>query len=751
MKSKRLLCTLVSAILIFGTAVPAFGETGKWERNSTVAAADAQNMKITKEAAKAAAIKILAESFDTKLDDASLKSNIYLRNNYYESNHGFIWEMSWYKEGEGYNFDAGVDIDAETGKVLNANVHTYNDNQQNIATITKDQAKTAAEEFLKKVSPTEFSETKLMTELNGDYGNDITNYDFNYVRLANNLAMKDNFLRVTVNGATGKVTGYNYKWYDNISIPSAEGIISSDKASDILQKNLKLKLSYRPYRDKYASNDGDDVNKLIYITQDMDNIIIDAKTGDTVNTNPNTKTITMDLTEQEKQDFYKNYKEMQKLSGEIDKSKAQQIMDNIIKSCYGDGYSVQTINYQENSEEVKMDSSKSWSAEFSKNAGAGASEERGRISIDALTGGLISLNKYFYGEKMDNSSTISSADYEKSYHTALSAIAKYYPDKVKEINTSQVIRVNSKNGDRGCYFNFARTINGIDYTDSNVNVIIDPKTGTIRQMERFFKDSLNVPEPKNIISEEDAKKIYLKSDKIEPCYIVINNNNQNMAPDYEVKLVYSIQNKYGYSGIDAFTGKLLNSEGEEIDDNIETFMNTIKGNQFEKELSILAYSGIINTKTFDLNKQATNMELIKILVNAKGYRPYLLNRAADLKFSGASKGEANYKYLQMAVAYGIVENKEGSFDPNALVTREQVLKSIVKLIGYDKVAKCKDIFSLKFYDANDVAPENVGYIAIAQGFGIIKSNTDKLYPKSNVTMTELAVDVYRALGVLRSN
>lgn len=751
---------VMTTVLVLGTAIPAFAEDTSAKSGVMITTtADVSNAKITKDAAKAEAYKILADYFDTKVDDTSFQGNMQLRNNYDLAGSGMVWDMSWYKNSDGSNFSANISIDANTGVLLNANVYQNNDGQQNIATITEDQAREIGENFLKKINPKEFAETKLAADTSNKYGyngNDMSNYNFNYTRRINDLTLRDNGLNVTINGATGKVSGYSYRWSDNLDIPSAEGIISADKAEEIFRKNVGLKLNYRPYRDRYASDDETEVNKLIYVLQSQNGMIIDAKTGEMTQTDPNSKIVTMDLTDSEKQDFYKNYKEIKPLQSEIDSNTAKQVMSGIIHDMYGDGYTIDEVNYQENTT-VKSGvlGSKTWSGQFTKAGATDDSTERGSISIDALTEELVSINKYSYADKIDNNNFVPAIDYEKAYHNAIDAIAKYFPDKVKDIDTSATGYISLKDSKevpvRYYGLNFIRTINGVDYPNNNININFDMKTGEINGLSRVWDDNVTVPDPKNIITADDADNILFENNKPEAYYIVINKSSDYSKPDYEVKLVYGLADQYMYDiSIDAFTGKFLNSYGEEVDDNIDAFIQNIKGSEFEKELSILAYGGIIDTKNFDMKKQATNMDLIKMLVNAKGYQPYLLNSAADLKFSGAVKGEPNYKYLQMAVIYGIIDNEEGSFDPNGLVTREQVLKSIVKLMGYDKVAKCSGIFSLSFDDAKDITPENIGYVAIAQGFGIISSGTGKLEPKSNINMTELAVDVYRSLGILRS-
>jgi hypothetical protein len=139
-----------------------------------------------------------------------------------------------------------------------------------------------------------------------------------------------------------------------------------------------------------------------------------------------------------------------------------------------------------------------------------------------------------------------------------------------------------------------------------------------------------------------------------------------------------------------------------------------------------------------------------MLVDAKGYRPYLLKEAASLKYSNVAADNANYSYLQKGVFYGILENKEGEFDFNQNVTREAMANTLVKMLGYDNLAKDTDIFVLPVSDSNRVKRDQIGYIAIAKALKILEVENDKIRSRSDTTMVELAMAIYRILGSLRS-
>lgn len=758
MNSKRLLTLVVASAMIFGAAVPVYADTANGIKGQVITASDVQqNMKVSKEDAKNIALKLLSDSFSTKLDEKKFSSRIELRTSNDITGKGYVWDLNWYYYNEGSNKSIDISIDADTGKLLSVNIYEYISGSQNLASITKEQAKKIAGDFAKKMNPGEFSNTKLVdTSAQSNYyertGSD---YNFYYERLINGIPFRDNGLSVTVNGITGKVTGYSIRWSDKVSAPASDGVIAISKANDIYRNNYDFKLNYRQYYDNFSGNNSQ-IYKLVYVPDGTGVPTIDAKTGSVLNENSGSQISFIDLTEKEKADFLSKYKEVTKLDKEIDKNKAQEDMLKIVHDLYGDGYRLEGLSYQESSDKNIMLANNTWSAQFIKGQENDANTQRGSISIDATTEGLVDIENYSYMDKTDDNNFTPCMDYEAAYKKAIDYTALYFSDKVKEINTRNIKYVNSKDGkeiqSRYQYFTFLRTVNGIDYDTNNINVQIDMKTGGVNRIGCYWSNDVNVPEPKNIISAKDAEDIFFENNKPALYYIAYNKSSDYNNPDYEIKLVYSIYgiNNYMDDSIDAFTGKRLTPDGKEIDDNIDEFMKNIKGSPYEKELTILAYGGILETKGFNPKKQITKMDLIKMLVNAKGYKPYLLDSAADLKFSGSVKGDANYKYLQMAVAYGLMENKEGTFNPDEKETREDIIKSIVKFMGYDKIAKCTGIYTVNYKDAKEILSGNIGYIAIAKGLGIIDAKVVNFGPKQVGTMEETAAYLYRALTDLKN-
>lgn len=725
-------------------------------QKTSVSTEEAQkDVKISKDKAKEISRNILKDYFNAVIDEKNYNNSISLDAHYDADGKGYNWDMSWRMQNNDKSYD--VSIDADTGKVINANIEN-NGSDNTAVTITESEAKVIAENFLKKVNPEDFKQTKLKEDNDWTrYGKgQLSNYTFTYIRYANSIPFQDNCLFVEVNGAEGKVSSYRCTWNQNIKFPEASNYTSSDKALSLFKGNMAMQLHYVLYDDsyyasKYTNDNSSKQIKLVYMPVYSNGNTLNAITGKFDNNSTNI-TENKNLTDKEREEFYKKYKAASSTDKEIDKSTAQNIMTKIIKEFYGDGYTISEINYYEsNMKDNDVNNKKQWHGNFKKGNKNDKNVQNGYISIDASNGALISINKYNnYGR--GNEDIKPAITWQQAYYKAINAVAEYFPDKVKSIETLQTRtinadEINSKSNNRYLGFDFQRKENGAIYDSNNISVNFDVSDGSIRGLTSYWSNDMKFTDTKGIITDKTAKEDYFKNNSPELSYTQYNKSNDYQNPQYEIRLSYVQNDNYLNSCIDALSGKRMTYDGEEIDENIESFLQKIKGNKYEKELFILAKQGIIGTNNFNESKEVTKIDLIKMLVNMKGYKPYMVSDAADLKLSGVAKGSADYKYLQMAVACGIIEDKEEVFDPSSKVTREEMVKSIIKLLGYEKLASNSDIFAVSFKDSSKIDSGYKGAAAIAKGLGIVDG--DNLRPKDNATMIELAVTAYKALGNFR--
>lgn len=721
--------------------------------------------KITKDEAIKISKEILKTYFNTEIDEKKFNCNINLREDYYNrGKDNFIWDISWNMNSTKQYFSSWASISANDGKVISININKGNAGEApGISKITEEEAKKVAEDFIKKINPKEFKEVQLNENSAASSPYDLYNYNFNFTRKANGITFDGNYITVQVNGATSEVTGYNFNWDNSTQLPSKDAAIDVNKANKLLKDNIKMNLNYRIPIDKYGQYDKILTPKLVYVPTFKDVQMVDAKDGKLINPNAagNGKVTYRDLTEKEKQEFYSKAKEVKNLDKELDRDAAEKIIKQTLKDVYGKDLEISNISYRDyqNNYEYYQSNNKAWSANFKGMGGNNYNPDDGFIEINAENGAVLSIRRYYYQEKVVTKPAVSSED---AYKKAIELIGKYYPDKIKQIKTEQsfydqTYYINGKESAIPRYYlNFPRSVSGITFMENNITVSIDSETGELFDLSCNWSNDIKFPTVTRIVSEDEAKELYSNTYSTELQYSKINVSKDTAKPVFETKLVYKPVSKlngnlYGeYINIDAVTGRPVDYSGNEIDNNINTFKEKVKGDKYEKELMLLAKSSIIDTKTFDSSKTATRLDLIKMLVNAKGYRPYILRDVEDLKFkSGYGKGEENYNYLQMAVSYNILENTEGDIDFKAELTREEVAKYLVKALGYEDLAKVNKIFVLQNKDSNEVDQNLKGYVSIVEGLNLMELKDGNFKPKEKTTMLDLAISVYNSLGKLQ--
>ncbi len=722
---------------------------------------EGKNVKVAKEEAKQISLELLRKHFGFEIDEKKYQETVQLTPSY-EVDKGYTWQFNWTISNSVMYTHISTDIDASTGKLVRFNRSQSYRNQEQVivADITKDQARKQAEEFLKKINPEEFKQVKLE-----DYGNETMyssmvrpNYNFNFTREINGLSYPYNYIRLGINGADGSIANYNINWQYDIKLPAVEGLLEKGKALGIFKDKFSMDLSYMPIRSRLTRYIASTEVKLVYMPSLASGIVIDAQTGDSLGYNGQ-KLDTLkkrDITQEQKNKIIEGKSNPSGEAVELTSEKAEAYINSLVKEFFGPDYKAGNLSYSENEMVLNEGNRKTWTVEVMEDKPE-AYQGIGNISIDSTSGEILNIGRYvfedWYGKEYERKLT-----WEQAYDKAVEVLEQYYSHRLGDIRTEQIYQeylypINGKlMPDRMVHFNFPRLVNGIQYANDSINISIDTKTGEVNNVNHNWSTTINFPKAVGIINKEKAEELFFKEFDIKLTYSRYNEKvNQN---DYLPKhrIVYTLEHKQKQNGsrnIDAFSGKLLNYEGYELDAVQSDFYETIKGNPAEKELSILAFQNIIDTGSFKPDREITYMEILRMLVNAKGYRPYATRDQLELQFKNVDKKSENYPYLLEAVRYGIIENKPVEIKLDAKVTREQMAEWIVKLLKYEKLAKVKDIFVLNFKDSDMISGELKGHVAIVKGLGIIDGSPEMFRPKENLKMQEAALIVYRALDSMR--
>ncbi|OPJ65062.1 S-layer homology domain-containing protein [Clostridium oryzae] len=703
----------------------------------------AQKATISEEKALQIVVAAVKDYFNYTVDTDEFSVSFDFSKSGYDG--GYAWNLQLTKKEKGSRLNISANIDANTGEVFGIRKYEFKDDGNNsTGTYSKEKAQQKAQDFLNKFFADKAKDCQLLNNTLDIYNSD--NYYYDFRRVENGVLCNDNYINIEVDDHTGDIVGFDISWDKNFKLPDTSKVISSDAALAAFKKNMNAELRYMAYNDKYNYNGDSNVQdtKLVYDIADVNGYSVDAKTGKFINVNngTNTITVTKDLTKAEREAWIKKASTPVYHEKEISDEAAKKVIKKYINTLYGKGYTISNLSYSKGEDNSYFGTDSGiWRAEFYKKSGKSKDYNYFSISIDAKTETILNLSHY----NNEDSKVKAKVSLDKAYKEAINLLAKYYPEKMKLIDTKQVYTT-IKGDDTGNYysFSFTRLINGIPYADNSIEVSIDKKDGSVSGFSQNWTKNLRHLPPENIKTKNDAIGIaFTKYTPVLTC--------SNVKGKYTLN--YTLIDKQSgnyYHYIDANTGKFLDNNGYELPEISQDFLNKVKNSEYADALTDLAYMGIIDTSTFDMTKSITKIDFFKMLVNAKGYDTYALSNAAPtLKYKDVESGSASYKYLQLAVYYGFLDNSDGNFNESAPISREDMAVVFMKVLGYTDISNNNNIFKLNASDAASVDSSKLGAVTMADAFGILKESNNTIRPKDNATMVEAAVGIYSILNKIQ--
>lgn len=195
---------------------------------------------------------------DKKVKEASLNKN-YINDRY-------EWNVS---------FDnAYGEVDANSGEVIS--LHCYDYDNIKGKNISKVDAKIIAENFLKKIIPSKFEQTKYKETENRIFKIAVIEEgnvsSFNFVRQVNGIEFTSNSLYVQVDKTNGKIIGYNNNWYSNVTFPDISQAMTKEVAFNKF-KELKT------FGMQYVMLDKSKVGLVYNFKNSDENYIVDTISG----------------------------------------------------------------------------------------------------------------------------------------------------------------------------------------------------------------------------------------------------------------------------------------------------------------------------------------------------------------------------------------------------------------------------------------------------------------------------------------
>jgi len=597
--------------------------------------------------------------------------------------------------------DDFINVCATMDGIITDYYNSAYETRRGISKISAEKAVEIADGFMQKINPQIASEYVFPEEdVRKDYGISII-----AERFVGKARVSGDQASITLDGKTGEVVSL-YVLYTDYDFESQEGVISLDDAKTKFSERTQLSICYM---------DGKD-GKIIPVYLDYGKIYeegfgLDAFTGEGVYYMPEsdnrggTGGATNDkfmgaITEDSAADIYlteTELKDISKYENYITKEDAEKKLKSI-KAFGIENFILQSASYSEKytyKDDERVSDGMNLSLRFT------SDKLYARAVLDAESGEILS----FYRNQAEGENKIDSQKAEK--------IADDFMAEYCNKPYMKATMIERHGLSRNIYFEEVETV---PYINNETSVNVDLNSGYISDYNNGFDkyDKTKVVDWSQTIANNMAHKNYINGCEYELVYIDIYGTTAMPLYKIEVKdenekvykLFYRIKEKPYV--VDALTGELLRAAGEPYEKTYKSFKD-IEGHWCETAVNALVDNGF--------------MQLV-----SPNFNP---NDAITVK-------EAN-EMLSMASLYRKNIDKKSTENLN----RTEAVKAIICGAGYEKVGKLSEIYKPVFADYLNIPEEDMGFVALAKGLGIINGDQNGNFnPHLITTKAAFAVMIY---------
>lgn len=694
---------------------------------------------------------------------------------------GAVWSINFSKQvKDKYYGNYYIGISADTGELTQMSAYTNNTESPPVYPPEKDlkAAKLVAEAFINSLYPGKLGETRYNTIAEENFKTPLmgdVRYNYRFDRVVNGVVYPANGFSVDVNGS-GQVVGFNYQWDKSTEFPDATSVISQEKAESIWKEKSQLSVSYfRPYNKNINTT-------APFIAYRLTPVQLNALTGEVDAGNA----------------------PAQESSGPIasaplgsapakDKALTQSKAIDTVTARFPlpAGAKLENASYQEYNDNYLNGLTRTWNISWTlpeeeSSSKAEAAEKIAypfsprsiHAAVDASTGEIRSYSRNEY--RPYQAATVKPEDYKVAIDTAKTTAVElvkgllphmvhqlelHYSDPTKQAAPSYW------NSNPSYNFSFDRAIDGIS-TGETVQVTVDATNGAVVNYYNNLT-GYSYPATKPALTDPaQAKEILLNQYKLQLQYVMdwgAGSDYGNLpiekyrlmvaagelppaaAGSQKVRLAYVpvVQNTElsGYF-LDAATGEWRDNRNGETARSDREDATDIAGHWAERALALMVEYNAIDVKDGKANpdQAATRGELIKMLVLAAsgGSLPMAYDSSRAASFSDVKASSAYFAYVENAVDMNLIDrDPAGEFNPDQIMTRDDMAQLIVRALGYNKLAQQSSMFRLDVTDADAI--QHKGHAAIAVGLGIMSADGDQFRPADEVTRAQAATAFFRFL------
>jgi len=646
-----------------------------------------------------------------------------------------IWYLDWASKDK-MEGSINVRIDGD-GTILGYYCYKpYDyDSTRKFPKIGRHEAMDTAEAFIERMAPGLVSNLRLVDD--SEILEMERTHRFNYIRLENGIPYHGNSVNVEVNSETGEVQSYNYNWSEGLSFPKPEDVIPAEDAMEAYKEQMGLKLIYE------YNYDGEESRLYaVYMPVYDTNYGIDAFTGDRIKVNlyyhgsylgMGTERAAMEKAEADMAQLTpEERKAVDEISALLTRERAESIARGVKELEISRDYKV-TGAYLQKDWDVSQ--GYTWELNFTDESADKKPSSNIWVRINAKNGDIKGYSRYIPMEG-EREGKYTQAQARLAVEKFMNAVHR---EKSKDMEFDPVYEGHyyplGRDENAASYnFRYIRKVNGVQFPDNSMYISFDAVNGKVSSFSMNWYD-LEFPPLNDVLDMEDVYDTMFGEVGLE---LVYSNSYPEeyrdiyqAEPKPEIKLVYGM--KQGKPLIfDAWSGEILDYSGKPYREKRAAAYTDITGHYAESQITALAEYGIALPGTeFKPDDNIIQKDFLGLLVRTMGY---------SRSFEDDRELEEMYNLL---IREKVVKKEEKDLD--AAVAREEAIKYIIRAQKYQDVADIKGIFVTGFSDQSSIAPELVGYVAIAKGLNIVGGSSGYFYPKNSLKRAEAAVMLYNCL------
>ncbi len=519
---------------------------------------------------------------------------------------------------------------------------------------------------------------------------------------------------IYADGETGEIVSFwrsDIQEYQGASIPANTPAVAAAEGRDTLYSSDRLQL-------EYSWEEGQQQATLRYVPYSQDILVVDAQTGQLLNLNQ--------LREQYGTTNESAHQDAGSGSGGSRKDNLTeaelaglQKLENLLtvdqieaklrtmEELGLEGYTRQESSYRYDKEEDLYTCQLSFDN--------GKQEEEASylsVQVDAKTGGLLSFYRISFQPEEE------AMDAQQAQAKAKQFVETYFPQQAGQVQLYEGASLYDRNS-----VQLVRQQEGVPFPQNRFTLAFDAQ-GRLTDFSYIWQDDLAFADTQDVVTPEAALDAWQQARPVELGYAAVPTEDSQMD---QLMLVYQFSNDGTRAyGVDAKTGEVLRYGSDQ-----QPAIAYSDVTAADTEILALAQLGIgFTADRFEKTKGVTQADMVLFLLSANG------------EYYSAEEMDDAY---DRAYYLGILER--GQRQEDKPVTRAELIKTILDMAGYGRVAWIDGIFLCSFQDAGTIPADYYNYAAIAQGMGMVQGNgAGQLSPNDQATRQQMAIMLYNFMN-----